>query len=404
MKILFAFLLFPCFVFAQNTLIQFAGDQPEDQLGRGVAISGDGKRVVIGSPFNDAVDTKSGLVRVYQQTGDQWQQVGSDIVGKRFGESLGEIIAISKDGNTLALGVAMSSNTGYLDVYTFSDGDWKLMTTILPTEDPNARWEFVTSVSLSSDGSIMAVGFDRGSSGSRVQAFRKQDATWKKIGKQLDGDEYSDNFGESLELSDDGSVLAIGASGKDAAGVKNAGQVKVFVLQNEEWALLGQPLDGKSPLGYFGHRVCLSSNGTQLAVTASAQDLNPKIGGYACVYRYEEGKWKQVGDRIKPKKNVTFAGQALAFSDDGAVLAFSTPYYSISQPGDVAVYINIFDTWKLHLLFDKEISQDITRSGNNSMGWELCVSGDGKRLLVGYPHHDKNGDICGEAILYELKY
>src|SRR5690349_13242962 len=217
-------LLLPVFAFSQKTIAHFNGENPGDQLGRHVAMSGDGKRLAIGAPFSDEHGSKSGRVRVYQQTDNDWVQLGADILGETKGDNMGEIVALSKDGNTLAVGVPLSTPTGYFDIYVYGEGNWKLITTIHPNDDPAAKWDFVHSVSLSADGSFIAVGFDKGTNNARVQVYRKNDSTWEKFGQQLEGGEYMDNFGESIDLSDDGSTLAIGASGKDAdSKVRNVG-------------------------------------------------------------------------------------------------------------------------------------------------------------------------------------
>ena len=54
-----------------------------------------------------------------------------------------------------------------------------------------------------------------------------QSQEWTQIGDDIDGEAPWDHSGESIDISDDGTVVAIGADGNDGNG-HHAGHVRVF--------------------------------------------------------------------------------------------------------------------------------------------------------------------------------
>jgi hypothetical protein len=75
-----------------------------------------------------------------------------------------------------------------------------------------------TSVSLSADGSILAIGAylndGNGSNSGHVRVYQNVAGTWTQIGVDINGEAASDYSGISVSLSADGSILAIGALAK----------------------------------------------------------------------------------------------------------------------------------------------------------------------------------------------
>ncbi|MEZ4892566.1 MAG: hypothetical protein R2778_06075 [Saprospiraceae bacterium] len=62
-----------------------SGDSDSDEFGTSVAITSDGNRMAIGAVQNDG-DIGTGRVRVYDFIAGTWTQVGSDIYGEAVGD------------------------------------------------------------------------------------------------------------------------------------------------------------------------------------------------------------------------------------------------------------------------------------------------------------------------------
>ena len=60
--------------------------EPHDKAGSAVSVSDNGTVVAIGTPKNDENGANSGHVRVYQFIGDEWIQLGENIVGEAAGD------------------------------------------------------------------------------------------------------------------------------------------------------------------------------------------------------------------------------------------------------------------------------------------------------------------------------
>ena len=88
-----------------------------DQFGYGVALSGDGNTLAVGAVFESSNATginlnqtnnlasESGAVYVFSRTGETWtQQAYVKASNTGAGDGFGETVALSDDGNTLAVG------------------------------------------------------------------------------------------------------------------------------------------------------------------------------------------------------------------------------------------------------------------------------------------------------------
>ena len=62
------------------------GESAGDDSGNSVALSSDGNRVAIGAEYNDGSGSNAGHVRVFDWNGTAWTQVGVDLDGEGAGE------------------------------------------------------------------------------------------------------------------------------------------------------------------------------------------------------------------------------------------------------------------------------------------------------------------------------
>jgi len=83
-------------------------------------------------------------------------------------------------------------------------------------------------------------------------------------------------FGNSISLSVDGSILAVGANKSDNNGT-NSGTVRVCDNLNGIWSQNGADIIGANARNELGHSVSLSDDGTILAIGAVGDEngFNP---------------------------------------------------------------------------------------------------------------------------------
>jgi hypothetical protein len=161
--------------------------------------------------------------------------------------SLTGAIVISRNGREFYFGVSTTKIFSRLRLFTkqslnSSKYAWKLefvevsktpssLPSMLPSLNPMLLWQQLGddidaeatydqsgfSVSLSSDGYIVAVGAQRndgnGTNSGHVRIFQwiESSSEWRKMGRDIDGERYDDSSGQSVSLSSDGSIVAVGA-------------------------------------------------------------------------------------------------------------------------------------------------------------------------------------------------
>ena len=107
---------------------------------------------------------------------------------------------------------------------------------------------FGTSVSLSADGKILAISAPwNNTQAGHVSVYEWNGSIWNKMGTDIDGEALSDYFGGSISLSGDGTILAIGSQWHNAG----TGHVRVFKYNGTSWNQLGLNIDGEAFGDFF---------------------------------------------------------------------------------------------------------------------------------------------------------
>jgi hypothetical protein len=264
------------------------GEAGSDQSGYSVSLSSDGTIVAIGAYKNDG---NKGHVRVYQYSGSSWSQLGSDIDGEAGSDQSGYSVSLSSDGTIVAIGAYKNdgngNNSGHVRVYQYSGSSWSQLGSDIDGEaggDGSGR-----SVSLSSDGTIVAIGAHlndgNGINSGHVRVYQYSGSSWSQLGSDIDGEVAGDESGFSVSLSSDGTIVAIGAylnDGTSSSSTDNRGHVRVYQYSGSSWSQLGSDIDGEAGGDASGNSVSLSSDGTIVAIGANYNDGNR---GHVRVYQ-----------------------------------------------------------------------------------------------------------------------
>ncbi|MCP9451184.1 MAG: FG-GAP repeat protein [Nitrospira sp.] len=401
-------------------------------FGFSVALSGDSQTLAVGAPLEDsAVFDDSGAVYVFVRNGSNWNPQ-AELRASSPGTSdwLGFSLALSEDGNTLAVGVPLADHgaidSGAVRVFVRAGGVWTEQA-VLTAATPEADEQFGTSLSLSADGHTLAVGAPRNGvvapDSGATYLFSRAGSIWTqqtvlKAGTPAAGDQ----FGTIVSLSADGRTLAVGAPFTDSAGL-DAGVVHVFAFDGSSWIqesiLLASNAESNDQ---FGLRVALSPDGQTLAVGAPFEDsaalgvngdqnnnLAPDSGA-VYLFTRSGGTWtQQAYVKASNTEADDWFGAALAFSADGSTLAVGalqedsralgingdwTDNGAIDS-GAVYVFTRIGNSWT---------QQAYVKASNTEAGdWfgvSLSLSADGHTLIVGAPLADSGAFDSGAAFLY----
>ena len=391
------------FTFSQWTQqgVDIDGEAANDRSGTSVSLSADGSILAIGAYQNDGNGNDSGHVRVYQWDGINWSQLGQDIDGEAIHDWSGESVSLSADGSILAIGAigndGNGSSSGHVRVYQWDGLNWSQLGQDIDGEAAN---DFSgQSVSLSADGSILAIGAsgndENGSSSGHVRVYQWDGLNWNQLGVDINGEAASDQSGISISLSTDGSILAIGAFRNDGNG-NESGHVRVYQWDGLNWSQIGQDIDGKAADDRSGRSVSLSADGSILAIGAPYNDGNGLYSGYVQVYQWNGLSWVQLGADISGEVANDWSGWSVNLSADGSILAIGGPYSNTngSASGHVRVYQWDGMTWNQS---GTEISG--AAPGDQS-GTSVSLSADGSILAIGAPENDDNGNNSGHVRVY----
>lgn len=336
------------------------GENTGDESGFSVSLSSNGNVVAIGAPYNNGNGTDSGHVRVYENQSGTWVQIGSDINGEAAEDKFGWSLSISSDGTTVAIGAANNdgngTSAGHVQVYNNQGGNWIQIGADI--DGASAGYRLGRAVSLSSDGNMVAVSApwnsNNGGFSGYVLIYENQGGNWVQIGSAIEGESALDYSGSSLSLSSDGSTVAIGARLNDGNGL-NAGHVRVYENQAGNWVQVGSDIDGKFPADNFGESVSISSDGSMVAAGA------PGNNGYASIYQNQGGNWVQVGTNIEGENSVDNFGQAISISANGNIVAIGGPENEDNGigSGHTRIYKNQGGNWvQVGIDIDGENSSD----------------------------------------------
>jgi hypothetical protein len=319
---------------AQQAYVKASNTEAFDLFGFAVALSGDGQTLAVGAIAEASSATgvggaqlnnlapDAGAVYVFTRVGGAWtQQAYIKSSNTDTDYQFGWALALSGDGNTLAVGASGESSEG-------------------------------TGVNSGMEASGFAP--DSGA----VYVFTRAGAAWtQQAHVKASNTDAGDLFGFAVALSADGNTLAAGAPSEksNATGIGGnqtnnaavgAGAAYVFTRANMVWTQQAYVKASNTAAQHaFGFSVALSGNGDILAVGAPSEDSNA-IGvggnqnnhstlqaGAAYVFKRTGAAWSQkaylkasnTDPAFNPGGTVESFGAVVGLSDDANTLAVGAP-------------------------------------------------------------------------------
>ena len=293
-----------------------------------------------------------GAVYIFERNGSAWTYV-TDLraSNRQVGDEFGSSVSLSDDGNTLAVGAPFeddgNTDSGAAYIFTRTAGSttstWVQQAFLKPSSTFNANANFGAAVALSGDGNTLAVGapFWLSKIG-KVDTFRRSGTSWSSFLNfpSRVNSASGDHFGSSVSLDANGDILAVGAPNKDTA----AGVAYVYhIVFGRHWDIHTTFRASNAESGdQFGTSVSLSADGNLLAVGAIGEDgssngvggvKNNTLNSSGAVYMFEFGTaWvERAYVKAKNPAGSQFFGRASSLSSDGNTL--------LVGPSSNAVYL-----------------------------------------------------------------
>ena len=254
---------------SQTSYIKPSNPGEGDYFGYALSLTADGRRLAVGSydeggslaANNEQQDDDldgAGAVYVFDYNTEGWHQTAYlKASNAERSDSLGVSVAISDDGNTLVAtaldedGMTTGINelpepdrdsdtsAGAVYAYVYANGRWTQQAYIKASNTGANDW-FGSRLALSGSGDILAVGAQLEDSSARgidgeqgndsateagaVYLFARSGDTWAQTAYMKGSNtEAFDEFGSSLSLNRDGSLIAIGAQYEDSMAVAIGG-------------------------------------------------------------------------------------------------------------------------------------------------------------------------------------
>ena len=230
--------------------------------------------------------------------------------------------------------------------------------------------------------SIRDVDLGKGS----AEIFGYDGANWQSVSQTIDGKQKGEEFGASVSLNGDGTVLAVGAPGEYTTRVPLAGAVHdayLFNYRPEHEQMSGKArvyycAPGLTPcnptqvgsdvmaqfgpkLNRHGESVALSANGMRLAVGAPLDDKggdnagmvtvydlvdangNPANDFAACIDPNAQCDWKFHGAPLLGAAAHQKIGSSVKFSDDGSRVIVSGYQGDLKPDAPNSAYVGVYD-------------------------------------------------------------
>jgi hypothetical protein len=251
-----------------------------DQLGStpmAVCMDRAGAICVVGCPNDDA---GKGAAYLFTRTGDVWSQAQKlTATGGATGDAFGTSVAISGDGSVIAVGApgddhGLGTNAGSLYVFTGTPGSCAQVQR-LESSSSISTVGVGTSLAISETGTTIATGApnDAGDEGT-TYVFAGTPGSMTEQAALYDAVGLVNAFqGYSVALSSNGNVLAVGAPGFSSS----AGRIDVYTRSGSTWSF-AQSLQRSDAAGgqFFGSYVSLDDAGSVLSAANDAA-TTPRI-------------------------------------------------------------------------------------------------------------------------------
>lgn len=381
------------------------GNSSDDAFGQTVALSSNGNTLAVSAVYDDDGGSNSGSVFVYSISGSTMTQTGSTITGDGAGDQSGMSLGINSDGDIVAIGSNLAdspsrnwASTGHIRAFEYSSSSWSQLGSAI---EGDLYFDQFASVAINSDGTRVAgSSWKHDDEWGHVKVFDYDTSTnsWSQLGSDLDGDEQQ-NLGMSVAINSNGNRVASGAPYYDTDYTNSeAGTVKVWDWDGSQWSQVGSDIDGDVADDLFGYSVALSANGSRLAIGAPKHDTN----GSVKVFEYSDGSWTQLGSDIDGTGSSSASvgsdfGWKVDLNATGSRLAVGAPNDASGTTRSGSVSLYDWNGSAWVLAGSRIDGENLL----DKFGWSLSLNSSGNRVAVGAVSEDTTATNAGKVYVYD---
>jgi len=334
-----------------NSLVQrgatLQGEANSDNFGKGLSMSADGSILAIGAPSNRASFgefSNSGRVYIYEWDGSSYIQIAT-LDASASGESFGDALSISANGNILAVTAPFAagggSGKGAVRVYERSGNDYLQIGSDLNGVQDNELFGNSVDIAVTATDTVLVVGAPSFSSvpgnfddSGQARIFNYNGTSWSST-DTFTGD-LGALFGNDVSLSDDGSRLAVGTMVSLFSPINTYFEVYEYTTS---WQLLGSRITTNTFNDEFSKSITIAGDGSRLIVGAPGFVDPDSPNGYVNIYEYATSDWNRL-DSIVGDASGDIFGTSVATTTTGEQFVVGAPLNGAGgeTAGQVKVY------------------------------------------------------------------
>ncbi|RLD86950.1 MAG: hypothetical protein DRJ29_18540, partial [Bacteroidetes bacterium] len=221
--------------------------------------------------------------------------------------------------------------------------------------------------------------------------------SWIQKGLAIDGKTEGELLGYSLDLSNDGNAIVIGAPSHHGTGTW-MGQVRIFYWNGVSWVQKGIDINGEEDGDLSGSSVSINSNGSVIVIGAEYHDVDGNDAGHVRIYEWGETAWEQRGLDIEGIKAGDHCGRAVSTNGLGDVVVIGSVYYDTNENDD-AGQARIFE-WNGSSWIQRgaDINGEVT---SGFAGVSVSINNDGDVVAIGEHRYGGELNRYGRVRLFE---
>jgi len=399
-----------------------------DFFGFSVSLNSQGNIFAVGA-YDDESGSNgdgSGVVYIFQNGSSGCVEVArlTGSLAVDTNDLFGISVSLNSQGNILAVGAyrdesgSNGASSGVAYIFESGSSGYVEVARLTGSLAVDTNDFFGISVSLNSQGNILAVGAYRDESGSNgassgvAYIFESGSSGYVEVAK-LTGSlaiDASDNFGISVSLNSQGNILAVGTWG-DESGSNGASSGVAYIFESgssgyvEVAKLTGSLAIDESD--FFGFSVSLNSQGNILAVGAYQDESGSNGDSSGVAYIFESGSSgyaevaKLTGSlAIDASDNF---GISVSLNSQGNILAVGTWGDESGSNGDSSGVAYIFESGSSGYVEVAKLTGSLAIDASDFFGFSVSLNSQGNILAVGAYQDESgsNGDSSGVAYIFE---
>lgn len=406
-----------------------------DYFGDWISVDENADTIVIGASYDEANGNYAGSAYVFRRFGENYEQI-QKLVANEIGTStdyFGTVLQITKDGRNIAISSQYDDdngdNAGAVYIFATGSSGYQQVQKLTASEAGSSAGDLLgyRDIKFSYDGTKMVVGSATDQENGGVEAgsiyiFHSSSSGYQQVQKLTASGDINpggDGFGYSVDISNDGEKIVVGARQDELNGTF-AGSAYIFQTSSigfQQVQKVTASGETNSAYDYFGSYVTFSPNGQSIAIAATLSDNGGSSatgpsgvpGEAGSVYIFSSGSsgYQQVqkltasGD-TNPQGD--HFGYTVMFNGDGTklIIGSETDEENNNQLYAGSAYLFVSSS-EGFVRSRKFMAENDTTLSLDYFGTRVAISSDGETVFATSLYDEDAGITAGSVYIYQYK-